>query len=178
MRANETQHGVARRKRKHLPRLDRILVRGAPVYFITVCVENRARVLANRAVAEVLREAWRHSYDAHGWTIGRYLVMPDHVHFFASPRLDTARDLSAFMGCWKRATTIRIRKLQAAGHRRMPRPTARPFAWQKEFFDHLLRSDESYAQKWDYVRRNPVRAGLVSDSDGWCHQGEIHRLHL
>jgi len=178
MRGNETQHDVALRKRKHLPRLDRVLVRGAPVYFITVCVENRARLLADRAVAEVLTEAWRHSYEAHGWMIGRYLVMPDHVHFFASPGLDTARDLSVFMGCWKRATTIRIRKLQAAGHRRMPRPTERPFAWQKEFFDHLLRSDESYAQKWDYVRQNPVRCHLVSDSEGWPHQGEIHALHL
>ena len=178
MRDNETQHDVALRKRKHLPRLDCILVRGAPVYFITVCVESRARVLADHAVAEVLTEAWRHSWEAHGWMIGRYLVMPDHVHFFASPGLDTARDLSVFMGCWKRATTIRIRKLQAAGHRRMPRPSERPLAGQKEFFDHLLRSDESYAQKWDYVRQNPVRAGLVSDPDGWPQQGEIHPLHL
>ena len=33
--------------------------------------------------------------------------------------------------------------------------------WQPGFFDHLLRNDESYAQKWEYVRENPVRAGLV-----------------
>ena len=32
---------------------------------------------------------------------------------------------------------------------------------QEGFFDHLLRSYESYAQKWEYVRENPVRAGLV-----------------
>jgi hypothetical protein len=30
--------------------------------------------------------------------------------------------------------------------------------WQREFFDHLLRSEESYDQKWNYVRENPVRA--------------------
>ena len=58
----------------------------------------------------------------------------------------------------------------------MPRPTEPPFAWQKEFFDHLLRSDESHAQKWDYVRDNPVRARLVSDPDEWPYQGEIHVL--
>ena len=32
---------------------------------------------------------------------------------------------------------------------------------QEGFFDHLLRSHESYAQKWEYIRQNPVRAGLV-----------------
>ena len=49
---------------------------------------------------------------------------------------------------------------------------ALPF-WQKEFFDHVLRSDESYESKWDYVRENPVRAGLVSRADDWPYAGEI-----
>src|SRR4029077_12085115 len=31
----------------------------------------------------------------------------------------------------------------------------------REFFDHLLRSEESYDQKWNYVRDNPVRADLA-----------------
>ena len=176
MSGRDDQYRLALPERKHLTRLDRVLVPGASVYFITVCAEGRARVLADRAIAEVLVEAWRYSYEAHGWMVGRYVVMPDHVHFFASPAFDTARDLSAFMGCWKRTTTIRIRKLQAAGHRRMPRPTERPFAWQKEFFDHLLRSEESHAQKWDYIRQNPVRAGLAADPDDWPYPGEIHFL--
>jgi len=45
--------------------------------------------------------------------------------------------------------------------------------WQPRFFDHLLRNDESYAQKWEYVRENPVRAGLVHCSEDWPYQGEI-----
>jgi putative transposase len=45
--------------------------------------------------------------------------------------------------------------------------------WQPGFFDHILRSDESYAQKWKYVRENPVRSGLVETADGWQYQGEI-----
>ena len=45
--------------------------------------------------------------------------------------------------------------------------------WQEGFFDHLMRSDESYSQKWNYVRQNPVRAGLVKSADDWPYQGEI-----
>ena len=35
------------------------------------------------------------------------------------------------------------------------------------------RSDESYSQKWNYVRENPVRAGLVKSVEDWPYQGEI-----
>jgi putative transposase len=45
--------------------------------------------------------------------------------------------------------------------------------WQRGFFDHVLRGDESYAQRCDYVRANPVRAGLVNDPDAWPFAGEI-----
>jgi putative transposase len=50
--------------------------------------------------------------------------------------------------------------------------------WQEEFFDHVLRSSESYSQKWDYVKENPVRAGLVKSSDEWPCQGEMESLTL
>jgi putative transposase len=53
---------------------------------------------------------------------------------------------------------------------------AAPPHWQSGFFDHLIRHSESYAQKWEYVRQNPVRAGLVSNCDKWPWQGEIVRL--
>jgi hypothetical protein len=45
--------------------------------------------------------------------------------------------------------------------------------WQPGFFDHILRSDQSYAEKWNYVRDNPVRVGLVKSADNWRYQGEI-----
>ncbi len=50
--------------------------------------------------------------------------------------------------------------------------------WQEEFFDHVLRSSESYSQKWDYVKENPARAGLVNYSEEWPFQGEIESLVL
>ena len=48
--------------------------------------------------------------------------------------------------------------------------------WQRGFFDHLLRSAESYGQKWNYVRENPVRAGLVAQPEDWPYAGEIVRI--
>jgi len=34
--------------------------------------------------------------------------------------------------------------------------------WQRNFFDHRLRHDESETEKYDYLCQNPVRAGLAT----------------
>ena len=48
--------------------------------------------------------------------------------------------------------------------------------WQKGFFDHVMRSEESYSQKWLYVAENPVRKHLVARPEDWPYQGEIYPL--
>jgi len=50
--------------------------------------------------------------------------------------------------------------------------------WQKGFFDHILRSGDSYSEKWEYVRDNPVRAGLVTAWSDWPFSGEIFDLEF
>lgn len=48
--------------------------------------------------------------------------------------------------------------------------------WQKGFFDHVLRSGESYSEKWLYVAENPVRKNLSACPEEWPYQGEIYPL--
>jgi len=91
--------------------------------------------------------------------VGRYVIMPDHLHFFV--RGDQRFILSKWVKGLKRAIMDAF-----------PREQRRSF-WQPGFFDHLLRNDESYAQKWEYVRQNPVRAGLAESAEDWPYQGEI-----
>jgi len=97
--------------------------------------------------------------------------MPDHVHLFCAPD-PNATSLSDFVGAWKRWSSRRISK--------MPRTasTATGAIWQREFFDHLLRSEESYDQKWNYVHDNPVRADLVQSAAEWPFAGEIEDLRF
>ena len=67
----------------HLKRLERIWIPHA-VYFITVCTHARKSVLATSAIHEVLRREWASARQGHGWLVGRYVVMPDHAHFFCA----------------------------------------------------------------------------------------------
>ena len=39
--------------------------------------------------------------------------------------------------------------------------------WQRNFFDHRLRHDESLDEKGAYIRANPVHAGLIGPDDRW-----------
>jgi REP element-mobilizing transposase RayT len=150
--------------RKHLRRLERVWI-DWPIYFITTCTFKRRPILASTEVAKILSDEWKDAHSHHGWAIGRYVIMPDHVHFFCSAELD-AKTLPVFMQAWKQWTCKRMtRELSFSGS-----------VWQEEFFDHVLRSSESYSQKWDYVKENPMRAGLVASAADWPWQGEIESL--
>ncbi len=99
-----------------------------------------------------------------GVFVGRYVLMPDHLHFFVAIA-SGGPSLSKWMQILKITLAKSLREDGQVG----------PF-WQKGFFDHVLRSAESYGQKWDYVQQNPVRAGLVREAQDWPYQGEVFRL--
>ncbi len=149
--------------RKHrLRRLELVFVR-SPIYFITVCTENRRDILAT---PEIQRTFLRFGKEGplHGAWIGAYVLMPDHLHLFVVTD-DEKIGISAWMKSLKNTISKTLRVNGVA-----------PPHWQKTFFDHLLRSSESYSEKWNYVRENPVRAGLVAKAEDWPYVGEIFAL--
>ncbi|PYI92115.1 MAG: hypothetical protein DMF03_02495 [Verrucomicrobia bacterium] len=79
---------------KHLRRLERIWL-DSPIYFVTACTKNRRAALANDSTTQIFIEEWRAARERHGWAVGRYVIMPDHVHFFCRLELD-AKKLSEF----------------------------------------------------------------------------------
>ena len=150
-------------KHQHLRRLARISI-SRPVYFITACTHERKSLLTQPKAIAVLMREWRAAKERHGWLIGRFVIMPDHVHFFCTEQAACAiRPLPRFMNKWKEWTAKSICTEMAS---------AAP-VWQRGFFDHVLRSDESYGEKWAYVRDNPVRAGLADSWETWPWQGHV-----
>ena len=144
---------------KHLRRLSQVWVEN-PLYFVTACVAGRKPVLACDDTHAILREVWDTGSRLHGWRVGRYVVMPDHVHLICAPNPNAA-SLGVFVRGWKEWSCKHFRR----------RLGLIDFQWQPNFFDHVLRSEESYSEKWQYVRNNPVRAGLANDADDWPYSG-------
>ena len=86
--------------------------------------------------------------------------MPDHLHLFVCGPDDF--DLGRWIGLLKQHLAKEIAQSK----------NLQPI-WQRGFFDHLLRNQESYARKWESRGENPTRAGLVNKSGDWPYAGEI-----
>jgi len=132
------------------------------IIFVTICTAGRKPILANQEALTALLAAWHHAAD---WQIGRFVVMPDHVHFFCTPAHEQAVSLTNWVRFWKSLTT-----------RAWLHPEERPL-WQPDHWDRQLRREESYADKWEYVRLNPVRKKLAAGPDDWPYQGELNVLN-
>jgi len=145
--------GVMIKDRPH--RLDPICI-DQPLYFVTFATRDRRSIPSLDGAELALQQYARCAIVKFNVALGRYVIMPDHVHLFV--RGDQDLTLSSWIGGLKRAMSVAVKS---------------PRLWQPGFFDHILRCDESYAEKWKYVRENPVRAGLVETADGWRYQGEI-----
>jgi REP element-mobilizing transposase RayT len=134
------------------PRLRPILLpwEKSIIYFITICVDERRRVLANAKVFAAIK---RTIAQLTRWSVLAGVIMPDHTHWIVSPVKD--RDLSA--GDF------------SAGFKRLLRKElgSQCWRWQRGCFDRLLRSDENVRNKWIYVQDNPVRAGFVRRGGDW-----------
>lgn len=129
------------------------------VFFVTVCTEGRAPILAVDAMHALLIKAWN---AASAYQVGRYMIMPDHVHLFCRPGAEEhSTDLRRWVAFWKSWSA-----------RRWSMHDGR--LWQRDFWDRQMRSGESYSAKSDYLRENPVRSGLVDDAAAWPYQGEMH----
>jgi len=111
--------------------------RDNPIVFLTTCSDQRRKILASQQCEKILREIWRRSTDRDGWWVGHYILMPDHVHFFARPAID-ARPMADWVQMWKSVSSRQIAAAVAID----------PPIWQTDYFDRYLRSSESYFEKW------------------------------
>ena len=126
--------------------------------FLTVCTERRKNWLAESSVQKILHDIWQ--YTATAWLVSDYLLMPDHLHLFCAP-YDLKFTIERWMGFWKD---------------RFAKAHSGEGIFQVGGFHHRLRDGESYSQKWQYVRENPVRAGLVMHPEEWIYSGHVHDI--
>ncbi len=134
----------------------------SPLVYVTACTKDRKPLLAKRDVHELLVEVW--SDETNHWSVGRYILLPDHLHLFCSPKSAASLAVTKWCAFWK-----------SKASNQWPRPEEQP-VWQVRSWDTQLRCREGYDQKWAYVRENPVLHGLVVHPEDWPYQGEIEVL--
>ncbi len=118
-------------------------------YMLTTTVADRQRVFIDDASVECAVDAFRCSDREHRSRTLAWVVMPDHVHWLMQLQNgNISRCMAAFKSRSARALNLH-RASQGA-------------LWQRGFYDHCIRSDESLLKQANYLIENPVRAGLTT----------------
>jgi len=101
-------------------------------------------LLAQPDLRAVVKDTLRF-YDNTWYQLDEYIVMPNHVHVLVTPLANTT--LAKIIAAWK-AYTARIINAR----------TGRVGAfWQKESYDHIVRSERALERIRQYIRDNPKK---------------------
>jgi putative transposase len=160
-------------------------------YFVTVCLTDRLCVfgsISNDQVSfsrrgQIARDCWLDIPNHHPHVeLDVFVVMPNHIHgilrfegdapglspVVATPASRSTRtvenmpiptgaaagSLGAVIGSYKSAVTRTINR---------HRPGAGTDMWQRNFYDHIIRTDRALDSIRDYIVTNPLR---------WLHDSE------
>jgi type I restriction enzyme R subunit len=106
-------------------------------------------MLSNPDIRKCVYEAMRY-YDGIQYKLWAFVIMPNHVHFLASPIGSFI--INKTVGGIKRYSSTYInRKLGHKGG-----------VWQKEVFDRIVRNGENFDAFLRYIIKNPI--GLPKDT--------------
>ena len=135
--------------RKRLPHEVPNWVADGSRYFLTLCCRHRSvDSLCSGGKGEAILEHIRYHERIKRWEVLLAVIMPDHLHLIVVFGHDTA--IQRQVSSWKSwlSKTLRVE-------------------WQSGFFEHRLRNDAEFTEKYGYVLENPVKEGLVRDWKDW-----------
>jgi putative transposase len=115
---------------------------------------KRQQPMTTASLGKAILDSVKFYEDSHRWYITLFVLMPDHLHGLISFPRDKA--MSDIVADWKRYHAVKNRVI-----------------WSENYFDHRLRDDEGGEQlrtKMNYIRQNPVAAGLCVSVEAWPWQ--------
>jgi REP element-mobilizing transposase RayT len=88
-----------------------------------------------------------------------YTIMPNHMHLLLRPlnRGEMVVSVSEIMQRMKGASSRKVNLyLKREGS-----------LWYREYYDHWVRGSREFLNIVEYIRQNPVKAGLVKKAEDW-----------
>lgn len=139
------------RERKHRLPVDRYLGRVCVAF--TLCIKAGARPFTAPRVVDDCAAFMSDAFTEWGCVSPAYVFMPDHQHVILTGLNDEADT--------RRAIALYKQKSGFWFSRHLP-----DTQWQKDFYDHILRTETEILPHVRYILENPVRRGLA---DSWEH---------
>jgi len=138
-------------KRKNI-RLSDFKYTSGYAYFVTICTKNRIEHFLNQDIARLAEDSIDFRISKNEISVICYCIMPDHIHLLLSLNEEYEHDLSTWVSSFKRFISNQIKsKFGIADF------------WHINFYDHIVRTDESLENIAEYILNNPVRKNMVED---------------
>jgi REP element-mobilizing transposase RayT len=120
-------------------------------YFVTVCIADRRPGLMATGLRDLILGRVRESDFVQDTETFAFTVMPDHIHWLL--RLGHRLSLGRVVGRFKAETRLGLAETQ--------------LYWQRDFFEHRLRAEETVERYGQYIFLNPYRAELLKLDAVW-----------
>jgi REP element-mobilizing transposase RayT len=133
------------------------------LYFVTICVKNREKILCKIVGGGVLDapiteltetgkkvEKYILSINnAEKVTVEKYVIMPDHIHL-----LLFIDNLVGTSGTPSPTNSVLSRTI--SGFKRLCNKEIGKPIWQRSFTDHIIRGEKDYLEHYRYIEENPI----------------------
>ncbi len=121
-------------------------------YFITICTLNKSNYFANSQIAQIIADQLDYRRKHGEIKLYCYCIMPDHIHLLLSLDILYKKSLQTWVSAFKRyVSNITKKRFKIKD------------LWQKDFFDHIVRREESLMKIAEYIVKNPARKGMGDD---------------
>lgn len=119
-------------------------------YFITFNIWERLEL--TEAARQVVLDACIF-FNNQRYKVFSLVVMPDHVHWLIQPLLKSTSEF------WSLSSIIHTAKSYSA--KQIPKVMMHiGTVWQIERYDRIVRYEQEFQNTQEYIRQNPVKAGL------------------
>jgi putative transposase len=124
-------------------------------FFVSFAISERRFLLQSDRFCELLLDVIRDNRRKKRMEVHEFVFMPNHVHLLLTPAPDVP--LEKAIQFIKGGFSFRAgRELNFRGE-----------VWQKGFNEHRIQDAADYANHVEYMRMNPVNAGLVTRANEW-----------
>jgi putative transposase len=129
------------------------------IFFITICTAKKQAYFSNPNICETIINELEYRCAEKEIKLFCYCIMPDHLHILISLEENYKKRKGAFgertlqnwVSAFKRYTARLIGQMYHV-----------ETLWQKNFYDRVVRREESLIDLCSYILNNPVRRGMVS----------------
>jgi REP element-mobilizing transposase RayT len=113
-------------------------------YFVTICTSFRQKIITDgeRSIIENELKAFSQKYK--GVLLDYYTIVQDHLHFIVV-FYDSSISLPRLVQAFKSFTTMQLKKAGFNGK----------FFWQKNYYEHVIRSENALNKIRQYIINNP-----------------------